>query len=79
METHNIQRKKLDIISRITSIEDRLILEKIWKLLSSSPKNENSDAKNSALENIKSGIIEMKLVENGKSNARPITDLLNEI
>ncbi|MES2590150.1 MAG: hypothetical protein V4622_14315 [Bacteroidota bacterium] len=79
MRTQDIHIRKLDIISVISTIEDSSLIEKVWNLISSQAKSEKTDSKEAILKNIKAGIEEMKLVEQGKANSRPLTDLLNEL
>jgi hypothetical protein len=74
MNSANIQTVKLDIISKISHIEDKNILQKVWDLITD---EEQNDSKDEILENIKAGIIEMKSVENGKTKAKPLKDLLD--
>lgn len=79
MKTQDLQNRKLAIISVITSLEDKSILEKVWNLLAVSSGQEKVDSKETNLEKIQAGIEEMKLVEQGKAKARPLTELLNEL
>lgn len=74
MNSANIQTVKLDIISKISHIEDKNILQKVWDLIADEEQNHSKDE---ILENIKAGIIEMKSVESGKTNAKPLQDLLD--
>lgn len=74
MNSANIQTVKLDIISKISHIEDKNILQKVWDLIANEEQNHSKDE---ILENIKAGIIEMKSVENGKTKAKPLKDLLD--
>ena len=74
MNSANIQTVKLDIISKISHIEDKNILQKVWDLIANEEQNHSKDEN---LENIKAGIIEMKSVENGKTKAKPLKDLLD--
>lgn len=79
MKTQDLQNRKLAIISVITSLEDKSILEKVWNLITVSSGQEKIDSKETNLEKIQAGIEEMKLVEQGKAKARPLTELLNEL
>ena len=72
MNSANIQTVKLDIISKISHMEDKNILQKVWDLIANEEQNHSKDE---ILENIKAGIIEMKSVENGKTKAKPLKDL----
>jgi hypothetical protein len=74
MNSANIQTVKLDIISKISHIEDKNILQKVWDLITDEEQNHSKDE---ILENIKAGIIEMKSVESGKTKAKPLKDLLD--
>ena len=74
MNSANIQTVKLDIISKISHIEDKNILQKVWDLIADEEQNHSKDE---ILENIKAGIIEMKSIESGKTKAKPLKDLLD--
>lgn len=80
----SIQTVKLNIINRITSIEDKLLLKQVWDIISSNDEVEHSMKKytkeeKEILSNIKKGIEEVKLIEQNKLKATPLKDLLDEI
>jgi hypothetical protein len=79
MNSANIQTVKLDIISKISHIEDKKILQKVWDLIADETQKELKHPKDKILENIKAGIIEMKSIEKGKTKAKPLKDLLDEL
>lgn len=80
----SIQTVKLNIINRITSIEDKLLLKQLWDIITSNDDVEHSTKKytkeeKEILSNIKKGIEEVKLIEQNKLKATPLKDLLDEI
>lgn len=80
----SIQTVKLNIINRITSIEDKLLLKQVWDIITSNDDVEHSTKKHTKeekeiLSNIKKGIEEVKLIEQDKLKATPLKDLLDEI
>lgn len=80
----SIQTVKLNIINRITSIEDKLLLKQVWDIITSNDDVEHSTKKytkeeKEILSNIKKGIEEVKLIEQNKLKATPLKDLLDEI
>lgn len=80
----SIQTVKLNIINRITSIEDKLLLKEVWDIITSNDDVEHSTKKytkeeKEILSNIKKGIEEVKLIEQDKLKATPLKDLLDEI
>lgn len=80
----SIQTVKLNIINRITSIEDKLLLKQVWDIITSNDDVEHSTKKytkeeKEILSNIKKGIEEVKLIEQDKLKATPLKDLLDEI
>lgn len=80
----SIQTVKLNIINRITSIEDKLLLKQVWDIISSNDEVEHSTKKytkeeKEILSNIKKGIEEVKLIEQNNLKATPLKDLLDEI
>ncbi len=80
MKSVAIQSKKLDIITKITSIEDISILEKVLNLLSTSmPETKISKDKKEIIGDIKQGMKELKMIEQGKLKSTPLKDFLNEL
>jgi hypothetical protein len=80
MKSVAIQSKKLDIITKITSIEDNSILEKVLNLLSTStPEVKISKEKKEIIEDVKQGMKELKMIEQGKLKSTPLKDFLNEL
>ncbi len=78
MKSVAIQSKKLDIITKITSIEDNSILEKVLNLLTTSmPEAKISKEKKEIIEDVKQGIKELKMIEQGKLKSTPLKDFLN--
>ncbi len=80
MKSVAIQSKKLDIITKITSIEDNSILEKVLNLLSTSTtETKTSKEKKEIIGDIKQGMKELKMIEQGKLKSTPLKDFLNEL
>lgn len=80
MKSVAIQSKKLDIITKITSIEDNSILEKVLNLLSTSmPETKISNEKKEIIRDIKQGMKELKMIEQGKLKSTPLKDFLDEL
>jgi hypothetical protein len=84
MATNNIQTVKLNIINRITDIDDKTLLKRVWTIISSNedPKQatkEFSTEEKEILNNIKKGIEEVNLIKQGKLKATPIKYFLDEL
>lgn len=84
MATNNIQTVKLNIINKITAIEDQSLLRRVWEIISSSEEakqstREFSEEEKEILMNIKKGMEEIKLIEKGKLKATPLKDFLDEL
>ena len=75
-----IQSKKLDIINRICSLNDIVLLEKILQLLSTSSTDSNiSFAKDEILTDLKQGLKELKMIQQGKLKSTPLKDFLHDL
>lgn len=73
MKSVAIQSKKLDIINRITSLDDIDLLEKVLQLLSTSSMDSNiSYAKDEILTDLKQGLKELKMIQQGKLKSTPL-------
>ena len=84
MATNNIQAVKLNIINKITAIDDKLLLKRVWEIISSNEESEQearefSKEEKEILYNIKKGIEEIKLIEQGKLKASSLKDFLDEL
>lgn len=83
MRAHNLQSIKLDIINRITSIEDKSIIEKVWDILSPTTAEKEQKAtskeKEAIIKNIKAAVKELNLIKEGKLKGIPAKDLLDEL
>ena len=80
MKSVAIQSKKLDIINRITSLDDIDLLEKVLQLLSTSSMDSNiSYAKDEILTDLKQGLKELKMIQQGKLKSTPLNEFLNEL
>ena len=80
MKSVAIQSKKLDIITKITSIDDNSLLEKVWNLLSTStPTKSVSKEKEELIGDIKKGLNELKMIEEGKLKSTPLKEFLDEL
>ena len=80
MKSVAIQSKKLDIINRITSLDDIDLLEKVLQLLSTSSMDSNiSFAKDEILTNLKQGLKELKMIQQGKLKSTPLKDFLHDL
>ena len=73
MSTHNIYTKKLDIISAITSIEDKSIIEKVWIILTS-----KTTKKEQMAIDLADALNDVKLHKEGKIKLKSAKDLINE-
>ncbi len=80
MKSVTIQSKKLDIITKITSIDDNILLEKILQLILT-PNCENTidKEKQKIVTDLKQGLKELKMIEQGKLKSTPLKDFLNEL
>ncbi len=75
-----IQSKKLDIINRICSLNDIVLLEKILQLLSTSSTDNNiSNDKDEILTDLKQGLKELKMIQQGKLKSTPLKDFLHDL
>ena len=80
MKSVVIQSKKLDIINRITSLDDIVLLEKVLQLLSTSSMDSNiSYAKDEILTDLKQGLKELKMIQQGKLKSTPLKDFLHDL
>ena len=80
MKSVAIQSKKLDIINRITSLDDIVLLEKVLQLLSTSSMDSNiSFAKDEILTDLKQGLKELKMIQQGKLKSTPLKDFLHDL
>lgn len=84
MATNSIQTVKLNIINRVSTIDDKTMLAKIWEIISSSDSNEHTKRsftkeEKQILNSIKRGYKEIQLIEKGKLKATPIKDFLDEL
>lgn len=84
MAINSIQTVKLNIINRVTSLDDQSMLQKIWELISSNEPSEQSKRvftkeEKEILNSIKKGLKEVKLIQQGKSKATSAKDFLNEL
>ena len=80
MKSVVIQSKKLDIINRITSLDDIDLLEKVLQLLSTSSMYSNiSFAKDEILTDLKQGLKELKMIQQGKLKSTPLKDFLHDL
>ena len=80
MKSVVIQSKKLDIINRITSLDDIDLLEKVLQLLSTSSMDSNiSYAKDEILTDLKQGLKELKMIQQGKLKSTPLKDFLHDL
>ena len=80
MKSVVIQSKKLDIINRITSLDDIDLLEKVLQLLSTSSMDSNiSFAKDEILTDLKQGLKELKMIQQGKLKSTPLKDFLHDL
>lgn len=80
MKSVAIQSKKLDIITKITSIDDNILLEKILQLLST-PNGENTidKEKQEIVTDLKQGLKELKMIQQGKLKSTPLKEFLDEL
>ena len=80
MKSVAIQSKKLDIITKITSIDDNVLLEKILQLILT-PNSENTidKEKQEIVTDLKQGLKELKLIQQGKLKSTPLNEFLNEL
>jgi hypothetical protein len=80
MKSVAIQCKKLDIITKITSIDDNVLLEKILQLILT-PNSENTidKEKQEIVTDLKQGLKELKLIQQGKLKSTPLNEFLNEL
>ncbi len=80
MKSVAIQSKKLDIITKITSIDDNILLEKILQLIST-PNGENTidKEKQEIVTDLKQGLKELKMIQQGKLKSTPLNEFLNEL
>ena len=80
MKSVTIQSEKLDIINRITSLDDIDLLEKVLQLLSTSSMDSNiSYAKDEILTDLKQGLKELKMIQQGKLKSTPLKDFLHDL
>lgn len=84
MGTNSIQNVKLDIINRISTTNDKSMLQKVWDMISSSEIKNTSKRvftkeEKQIFNSIENGIKEVQLIEKGKLKAKPINDFLNEL
>jgi hypothetical protein len=80
MKSVAIQSKKLDIITKITSIDDSILLEKILQLiLSPSSENTIDKEKQEIVTDLKQGLKELKMIQQGKLKSTPLNEFLNEL
>ena len=80
MKSVAIQSKKLDIINRIISLDDIDLLEKVLQLLSTSSMDSNiSYAKDEILTDLKQGLKELKMIQQGKLKSTPLKDFLHDL
>jgi len=84
MGTNSIQNVKLDIINRISSTNDKSMLQKVWDMISSTDisntsKREFTKEEKRIFKSIENGLKEVQLIEQGKLKAKPINDFLNEL
>jgi hypothetical protein len=84
MATNDIQSVKLNIINKITSIEDKSLLKRVWQIIQSNEDTkqttrEFSKKEKEILNNIRKGIEEIKLIEKGKLKASSLNDFLDEL
>jgi hypothetical protein len=80
MKSVAIQSKKLDIITKITSIDDNILLEKILQLILT-PNGENTidKEKQEIVTDLKQGLKELKMIQQGKLKSTPLNEFLNEL
>jgi hypothetical protein len=80
MKSVAIQSKKLDIITKITSIDDNVLLEKILQLILT-PNSENTvdKEKQEIVTDLKQGLKELKMIQQGKLKSTPLNEFLNEL
>ena len=80
MKSVAIQSKKLDIITKITSIDDNILLEKILQLIST-PNGENTidKEKQEIVTDLKQGLKELKMIQQGKLKSTPLKDFLHDL
>ena len=80
MKSVTIQSKKLDIITKITSIDDNILLEKILQLILT-PNGENTidKEKQEIVTDLKQGLKELKMIQQGKLKSTPLNEFLNEL
>jgi len=80
MKSVAIQSKKLDIITKITSIDDNILLEKILQLiLTPSSENTIDKEKQEIVTDLKQGLKELKMIQQGKLKSTPLNEFLNEL
>ncbi|GEM_PF-6837504 len=84
MATNSIQTVKLNIISRISSLDDKSMLQKVWEMISSSESNEQAKRvftkeEKEILNGIKKAFKEVQLIEKGKLKGKLAKDFLNEL
>jgi len=80
MKSVAIQSKKLDIITKITSIDDNILLEKILQLiLTPSSENKIDKEKQEIVTDLKQGLKELKMIQQGKLKSTPLNEFLNEL
>src|SRR5690554_6984756 len=71
MATNDIQSVKLSIINKITDIDDKSLLKRVWEIIQSNEdtkqtSREFSKEEKEILNSIRKGIEEIKLIEKGK-------------
>ena len=84
MATNDIQSVKLSIINKITDIDDKSLLKRVWEIIQSNEdtkqtSREFSKEEKEILNSIRKGIEEIKLIEKGKLKATPLNDFLDEL
>nr|WP_299207521.1 hypothetical protein [uncultured Brumimicrobium sp.] len=84
MATNDIQSVKLSIINKITNIEDKSLLKRVWEIIQSNEDTKQtsrafSKEEKEILNSIRKGIEEIKLIEKGKLKATSLNDFLDEL
>ncbi len=81
MRTQSIENKKLSIISRIASINDKVIIDSILNLLNPEAIAEKkiSKEKKEVIKNIEEGLQEVDLIKKGKLKTKSLKDFLDEL
>lgn len=80
MKPVSLQSKKIDIINRICSLDDIVLLEKILQLISTSSMDSKIfHDKDEILTDLKQGLKELKMIQQGKLKSTPLKDFLHDL